>query len=62
MKPIVTWQGDPVVFVVVNGGAGLILIGKNVSGDAQTPATSAFLFVRPREPQKVATDQARAGR
>lgn len=62
MKPIVTWQGDPVVFVVVNGGAGLILIGKNVSGDAQTPATSAFLFVRPRELQKVATDQARAGR
>ena len=47
MKPIVTWQGDPVIFVVVNGGAGLILIGKNVSVDAQMPATSAFLFVRP---------------
>ena len=62
MKPIVTWQGDPVIFVVVNGGAGLILIGKNVSVDAQMPATSAFLFVRPRALQKVATDQDPAGR
>ena len=61
MKPIVTWQGDPAIFVVVNGGAGLILIGKNVSTDTQMPATSAFLFVRPRELQKVATDQDPAG-
>ena len=62
MKPIVTWQGDHVIFVVVNGGAGLILIGKNVSADAQMPATSAFLFVRPRALQKVATDQDPASR
>jgi hypothetical protein len=62
MKPIMTWRGDPIIFVVVNGGAGLILIGKNASADAQMPATSAFLFVRPRELQKVATDHVPAGR
>jgi hypothetical protein len=62
MKPIVTWQGDPVIFVVVNGGAGLILIGKNVNADAQMPARSAFLFLRPRELQTVTRDQVRAGR
>ena len=62
MKPIVTWQGDPVIFVVVNGGAGLILIGKNVNADAQMPARSAFLFVRPRGLQTVTRDQVRAGR
>ena len=56
MKPIVTWRGDPVIFVVVNGGAGLILIGKNARADAQMPATSTFLFVRPRQPQKVAAE------
>ncbi len=62
MKPIVTWGGDPVIFVVVNGGAGLILIGKNVSADDQIPARSAFLFVRPREPQKLAEDKFLFGR
>lgn len=62
MKPIMTWEGDPVIFVVVNGGAGLILIGKNASADAQMPATSTFLFVRPRELQTVTRDHVRAGR
>lgn len=62
MKPITTWNGDPVIFVVVNGGAGLILIGQNGSADTQMPATSAFLFVRPRELQKVAKDHVPAGR
>jgi hypothetical protein len=62
MKPIVTWGGDPVIFVVVNGGAGLILIGRNGSADAQMPVTSAFLFVRPRELQKLAKDEIPAGR
>jgi hypothetical protein len=61
MKPIVTWRGDLVIFVVVNGGAGLILIGKDASTDAQMPATSAFLFVRPREPQKLATEENPSG-
>lgn len=62
MKPIVTWRGDPVIFVIVNGGAGLVLIGKNANADALMPVTSAFLFVRPRGPQKVATEEDPAGR
>ena len=56
MKPIVTWRGDPVIFVVVNGGAGLILIGENAGTSAQASASSTFLFVRPREKQRLATD------
>ena len=59
MKPITTWTGEPVIFVVVNGGAGLILIGQNGSADTQIPASSAFLFVRPRELPKVAKGQLR---
>ena len=62
MKPITTWGGEPAIFVVVNGGAGLILIGINAGADAQIPAKSAFLFVRPRELQKVARDQIPLGR
>ena len=46
MKPISMWRGDPAIFVLVNGGAGLILIGQN--GNVEIPATSRFLFVRPR--------------
>jgi hypothetical protein len=49
MNPINTWMGDPVIFVLVNGGAGLILIGSNGSANAEIRATSRFLFVRPRE-------------
>lgn len=49
MKPINTWTGDPTIFVLVNGGAGLILIGSNGSADAEIRATSRFIFVRPRE-------------
>ena len=48
MKPVTTWQGEPAIFVLVNGGAGLILIGQNAGADAEIPATSRFLFVRPR--------------
>jgi hypothetical protein len=62
MKPITTWQGDPVIFVVANGGAGLILIGQNGSADAQMSASSKFLFVRPRELPKVAKENTSAGR
>src|SRR5262249_6185271 len=35
MKPITTWEGDPVIFVVANGGAGLVLVGQNGSTDTQ---------------------------
>jgi len=62
MKPITTWQGDPVIFVVANGGAGLILIGQNDSADTQMHASSNFLFVRPRELPKVAKENTSAGR
>jgi hypothetical protein len=48
MKPISIWRGDPAIFVLVNGGAGLILIGQNGSANVEIPATSRFLFVRPR--------------
>src|SRR5262245_50878175 len=58
MKPITTWKGEPGIFVVANGGAGLILIGQNGSADTQMPASSAFLFVRPREPPTLAKSHA----
>ncbi len=53
MKPITTWNGDPVIFVVANGGAGLIVIGQKASADTQIPTSSPFLFVRARELPKV---------
>jgi hypothetical protein len=49
MKPINTWTGDPVIFVLANGGAGLILIGSDGSAKAEIRATSRYLFMRPRE-------------
>ena len=62
MKPIATWQGDPLIFVVADGGAGLILIGQNGNADAQMRASSNFLFVRPRELPRVAKENTSAGR
>jgi hypothetical protein len=61
MKPITTWQGDPIIFVVANDGAGLILIGQDGSADAQIHASSNFLFVRARELPKVAKENTSAG-
>lgn len=49
MKPIETWKGEPVIFNVANGGAGLILIGQDGSLGAQIPVGCRFLFVRPVE-------------
>jgi hypothetical protein len=46
MEPIKTWEGEPVILSVVNGGAGLIIIGQNGSADAQISVVSRFLFVR----------------
>ena len=60
MRPITTWNGDLVIFTVANGGAGLILIGKNAGAETQIPASSTFLFVRPRELPKVAKDSGQA--
>jgi uncharacterized protein YjiS (DUF1127 family) len=47
MEPIKTWSGEPVILTVVNGGAGLILIGQDGHDGAEIPATTRFVFVRP---------------
>ena len=46
MEPIKTWKGEPVILTVANGGAGLTLIGRDGSADAEIPVASRFLFVR----------------
>jgi len=60
MKPITTWNGDPVIFVVANGGAGLILIGQHTSADTQIPTSQVFLFVRPPDTRELAKVRAPA--
>jgi len=49
MEPIRTWNGEPVILNVANGGAGLILIGQDGSADTQISVVSRFLFVRSNE-------------
>ena len=49
MEPIKTWTGEPVILTVANGGAGLVLIGRDGSTDAEMPAAARFLFVRSNE-------------
>ena len=49
MEPIKTWKGEPVILAVANGGAGLVLIGRDGSADAEIPVASRFLFVRSNE-------------
>ena len=46
MEPIKTWNGEPVILTVANGGAGLILIGQDGRADAEIFVASRFLFVR----------------
>lgn len=47
MEPIRTWAGEFVILTVANGGAGLILIGQDVSAHhAEMPVTSRLVFVR----------------
>jgi hypothetical protein len=46
MEPIKTWEGEPVILTVANGGAGLLLIGQVGNADARISARSRFLFVR----------------
>ena len=47
MKPLSTWMGEPVIFVLANGGSGLTLIGQNGGTNTNIQSTSRFLFVRP---------------
>jgi hypothetical protein len=49
MEPIRTWNGEPVILTVANGGAGLILIDQDASANAKIPVVSRFLFVRSNE-------------
>jgi hypothetical protein len=49
MEPIRTWEGEPVILNVANGGAGLVLIGQDGSADAEITVASRFLFVRSNE-------------
>jgi hypothetical protein len=49
MEPIKTWNGEPVILTVANGGAGLILMGQDGSDDAEIPVVSRFLFMRSKE-------------
>ena len=49
MEPIKTWTGEPVILTVANGGAGLVLIGRDGSADAEIPVAARFLFVRSNE-------------
>lgn len=46
MNPIRTWDGEPVILTVANGGAGLILVGQDGNAHAQIPVLSRFVFVR----------------
>jgi hypothetical protein len=47
MEPIKTWGGEPLILAVANGGAGLALIGRDGSADAEIPVASRFVFMRP---------------
>jgi hypothetical protein len=53
MKPITTWNGEPGIFVVANGGSRLILIGENGGADTEMSVSSAFLFVVPADHRRL---------
>ena len=47
MKPSKTQKGELVIFVVANGGAGLMLLGGDADTKTKFYPSSRFLFVRP---------------
>ena len=47
MAPVRTRGGASGIFSVVNGGAGLLLLGDNVGDDTAFDPSSRFVFVRP---------------
>ena len=49
MDPIETWKGEPVILTVANGGAGLVILGRDGRANARIPVGSRFLFVRPND-------------
>jgi len=46
MAPITSWEGEPGIFVVANGGAGLLLLAQDGNAAAEFHAESRFVFVR----------------
>lgn len=49
MAPIKTRSGGPGIFGVGNGGAGLLLLGQEVTDDSQFDPSTRFVFVRPMD-------------
>jgi hypothetical protein len=49
MEPIRIPQGESDIFVVGNGGAGLLLIGEDADAHMEFHASSRFVFVRPAD-------------
>lgn len=47
MAPIRTRTGASSIFIVANGGAGLLLLGAEVNANTEYYASSRFVFVRP---------------
>jgi hypothetical protein len=47
MEPMKTRGGESSIFTVGNGGAGLLLLGAEVSAEAKFDPSSRFVFVRP---------------
>jgi len=48
MKPVASYSGELIDFTVGNGGAGLLLVGGHAYPGAMLPASTRFVFVRPR--------------
>ena len=55
MGPLRTWSGEPLVFVVANGGAGLHLLSQDARGPVYSK--SRILFVRGRHDADVALNE-----
>ena len=50
MLPIANYAGQPILFLVGNGGAGLLLAGRNGALDARIPGVTEFVFCAPAGP------------
>jgi len=49
MEPILMPDGESDIFVIGNGGAGLLLIGQDADANTDFHASSRFVFVRPTD-------------
>jgi len=47
MQPMARYTGELTVFTIMNGGAGLLLIGSDGNLDLEVSSTRRFVFVRP---------------